>query len=335
MRTDSLFRIASMTKPVTSAAVMMLIEEGRVQLDDPIARYIPSLGAKEVFAAFDFDDRSYTTRAAEREITVRHLLTHTSGLGYAWSSPILFALLGATPNNPSAASYPLLHDPGARWTYGESTRALGTLVETLTGRPLDVFLRDRVFGPLGMPDTSFDVPVDKASRLVTAHTRRASTFTEEPNPSGEIRGTVRGDGGLFSTAPDYVRFMQMILRRGVGPSGAPVLRPETVSLMAESHIGDLRVELQTAANTDRARPYPLGAGRDTFGLGFQITADHEDATRRAAGSLSWAGIYNTQFWIDPSREVCAVLLMQYLPFYDDLAIETLLGFEETLYRHLD
>ena len=146
--------------------------------------------------------------------------------------------------------------------------------------------------------------------------------------------TVRGDGGLFSTAPDYARFMRMILNGGLAGDGVRLLEEATVGLMGENNIGDLRVELMPAPNTAMARPFPLGAGTDTFGLGFQIAAEHDSATMRSPGSLSWAGIDNTQFWIDPDAGIGAVLLMQYRPFYDDVAIEALQGFEARVYEYL-
>jgi methyl acetate hydrolase len=331
---DSIFRIASMTKPVTSVALMMLVEAGAVGLDDPVARYLPEYTNKPVFAEFDPVSKRYRERPATREITLRHLLTHTSGLGYAWSDPTLFALVGAADASPSTANYPLLHDPGERWTYGESTRVIGRVIEVVAGEPLEVFLRERLFAPLGMTDTAHAVPEAKRSRVVTAHTRGTGGFLEQPNRSGGFASDVRGDGGLFSTAPDYARFLAMLLNGGRAGDGTVLLRPETVTLMGENHLGDVRVELQTPANSTRSRPFPQGAGADAFGLGFQVTAEAAPY-RRAPGSLSWAGIQNTFFWIDPAEGIGAVLLMQYLPFFDPLAIETLEGFEERIYRHLE
>ena len=335
MAVDSIFRIASMTKPITSVAIMMLVEEGRLGLDDPIEQYLPEFSGKSVFASFDPASKRYTERPATGPITVRQLLTHTSGLGYAWSSDILFQLVVADDASPSAAHYPLLFDPGRRWTYGESTRVLGRLIEVVTEQPLETFLRARVLGPLGMHDTRYTLPGDQADRVVTTHVRGDGGFREIPNPAGRLGGAARGDGGLFSTAPDYARFLTFLLNEGRAADGAALLRPATIAEMGRSHIGDLRVELQTPAHATRSRPFPLGAGHDGFGLGFQITGPGPAPAGRSPGSLSWAGIQNTQFWIDPVRGLAAVLLMQYLPFYDELAIGTLQGFEERIYRHLD
>ena len=333
MARDTIFRIASMTKPVTSVAVVMLIQEGDVGLDDPIAMYLPAFEAPQVFETFNAADKTYTSRPAAGDITVRHLLTHTSGLGYGFSNEILFRLTGGVPG-ASAASYPLLHDPGKKWTYGESTRVLGTLVEEVSGQPLEEFLSERIFVPLGMSDTFYAVPDPKRGRVATVHQMMGQKLVESPNPDGPISAPVRGDGGLHSTAADYVKFMQMFLNGGRAPDGTRLLSEASVQLMGENHIGNVRVEQQPAADTARTRPFPLGAGRDTFGLGFQITGGHDNRAARSPGSMSWAGIYNTEFWIDPARGVAGVLLMQYLPFYDDAAIETLQGFEQRVYQAL-
>lgn len=335
MTVDSIFRIASMTKPITSAAVMMLVEEGDVGLDDPASIYLPGRLPEEVFETFDPTDNSFTSRPANGQMTVRHLLAHTSGLGYNLFNEVLFPLLRSQRPPATQLNHPLLHDPGARWTYGESTRVLGYLVERVSGQGIDAFLAERFFAPLGMNETGFTVASEKTARLVTFHAPVESGLVEQPNPEGTVSVPVRGDGGLFSTARDYARFMRLILNRGLGDDGVRLLGADTVDLMAQNHIGDLRVELMPAPNPAMSRPFPLGAGADTFGLGFQITAGHDSATMRSPGSLSWAGINNTQFWIDPDAGIGAVLLMQFRPFYDEIAIETLQGFEARVYRRLE
>ena len=333
MAADAIFRIASMTKPVTSVAVVMLVQEGDVRLDDPVASYLPAFESVEVIQTFNAADKSYTSRPATSDITVRHLLTHTSGLGYSFSNETLARLMEGTPG-ASATSYPLLHEPGTRWTYGESTRVLGTLVEEVSGQPLEEFMRERIFVPLGMSDTSYTVPEAKRGRVVTVHRLTADGLVEAPNPDGPITSPPNGDGGLHSTAADYVKFMQMLLNDGRAPNGTRLLSEASVALLGRNHTGSVRVELQPAANPALTRPFPLGAGRDTFGLGFQITGAHADPAARSPGSMSWAGIFNTEFWIDPARDIGAVLLMQYLPFYDEAAIETLQGFERRVYQSL-
>ncbi len=332
MAVDSIFRLASMTKPVTSAAVMMLVEQGKVALDDPIARYLPEFEHPEVIVTFNSQDKTFTKRPATTQITVRHLLTHTSGLGYSFSSPILAALIGGDPT-ASATGFPLLHDPGTKWTYGESTRVLGRLVEKVSGQTLDRFLTERIFVPLGMNDTFYVVPAAKHDRVVTTFRTTDNGLVESPNPE-QISAPIFGDGGLHSTAADYVKFMQMFLHGGRSPDGKRLLSEESVKLMSHTQTGKVKVELQPTANEAVSLPFPLGAGRDTFGLGFQITGEHKDPGARSPGSLSWAGIFNTEFWIDPERGISAVLLMQYLPFYDTTAIETLQGFEQRVYGSL-
>ncbi len=332
MAADSIFRLASMTKPVTSVAVMMLVQEGDIGLDDPVANYLPAFEDQQVIETFNPADKTYTTRPAARPMTVRHLLTHTSGLGYGFSNPTMAALVGGDPG-ASVTRFPLLHDPGARWTYGESTRVLGTLVEEVSGQPLDEFMTERIFIPLGMSDTFYTVPAQKVSRVVTVHRTTPEGLVETPNPA-EITAPVYGDGGLHSTAADYAKFIQLFLNNGRAPNGVRLLSEATVALMGENHIGAIFVEQQPAALPALTEPFPLGAGRDKFGLGFQITGPHSDRFARSPGSMSWAGIFNTEFWIDPARGIGGVLLMQYLPFYDAAAIDTLQGFEHRVYEGL-
>ena len=332
MTTDSIFRIASMTKPVTSVAVMMLVQEGDIGLDDPVSQYLPAFEDLKVIENFNAADKSYGTRPAKTPMTVRHLLTHTSGLGYAFSNPALAALVGSDPG-ASVTRFPLLHDPGARWTYGESTRVLGSLVEQVSGQPLNEFMMERIFIPLGMSDTFYTVPAPKAGRVVTVHRTTPEGLVETPNPA-EITAPVYGDGGLHSTAADYAKFIQLFLNKGRAPNGVRLLSEASVALMGENHIGAIFVEQQPAANPAVTEPFPLGAGRDKFGLGFEITGPHTDRFARSPGSMAWAGIFNTEFWIDPRRGIGGVLLMQYLPFYDGAAIETLQGFEHRVYEGL-
>ena len=332
MTVDSIFNIASMTKPVTSVAVMMLVQEGDIGLDDPISDHLPAFENPRVIERFNPADKSYESRPAAGPITVRHLLTHTSGLGYAFSNPTLAALVGAEPG-ASVTRFPLVHDPGARWTYGESTRVLGTLVEEVSGQPLDEFLAERIFAPLDMSDTFYRVPAPKVPRVVTVHRTTPDGLVETPN-AAEIASPVYGDGGLYSTATDYAKFIQLFLNDGRAPNGMRLLSEATVASMGENHIGAIFVEQQPAAVPALTEPFPLGAGRDKFGLGFQVTGPHPEPFARSPGTLSWAGIFNTEFWIDPARGVGGVLLMQYLPFYDATAIETLQGFERRVYEGL-
>ena len=333
MRPDHIFRIASMTKPVTSLAAMMLVESGKLGLDEPVAKYLPEFAKRQVLASFDEATGKYTTRAPVRPMTVRHLLTHTSGLGYPFASPVLAKLANGTNDPPDG--YPLLHDPGARFSYSESTRVLGRVVEKVAGQPLDVFLRERIFEPLAMKDTSFATSAADAARVVTIHRRVDGALQEQPNAPGPISSPVQGDGGLNSTAADYAKFMQLFLNRGVTQSGQRIVKAATIAQMMRNPEGRVLVEKQPAALPAVTEPFPLGAGVDRFGLGFQITGRPGVPGLRHAGSLSWAGIFNTEFWIDPDAGVAAVLLMQYLPFYDAAAIDALQGFERRVYMALE
>ncbi len=331
MQPDAIFRIASMTKPITSVALMILVEQGKVGLDDPVSKYLPEFDRRPVIVNFSTADGTYQTRPATRAITIRHLLTNTSGLGYAWSDPVLERLVHFTKK--TEPELPLLHDPGSKWTYSPATRVLGWVVEKVSGEPLEVYLRTRICAPLKMPDTGHSVPADKVARVVTVHSRQGGKLAEAPNEP-QHESPVRGDGGLYSTAHDYGRFVRMLLNDG-SLEGAKILSPQTVQTMGQNHIGPVYIETQPNAMPQRAQLFPIGAGRDKFGLGFQITmADPKYAGFRSPGSLSWAGINNTHFWIDPVRGLAGIVLMQVLPFYDATCIGVLRGIEEIVYRHL-
>jgi CubicO group peptidase (beta-lactamase class C family) len=333
MASDAIFRIASMTKPITSVAVMMLVEEGKLRLDDPVSRYVTGFEDLRVITAFNAADGSYETRPAKRPMTIRHLLTQTSGIGYAFSNPIVARLQKDTQKKEW--ELPLLHDPGEKWTYGAGTVVLGNVVEQVTGSSLEDYFQERIFRPLGMADTSYTVAADKQSRVATRHDRTNGILQEQPRATIVATPPFRGDGGLFSTAQDYGLFMRMLLNGGrLGT--VRLLTEKSVRLMSENQIGALLIEQQPAANPLLTQPFPLGAGRDRFGLGFEIAAqDADSANYRSPGSLSWAGLFNTEFWIDPRRHVAGVMMMQLLPFYDHGAIRTLRDFEQIVYQHLN
>jgi CubicO group peptidase (beta-lactamase class C family) len=335
MRTNAIFNIASMTKPVTSVAIMMLMEQGKLKLDDPVSKY---LGAGfenlQVISKFNDKDATYEARPAKNVMTVRQLLSHTSGIGYSFTNPIEFALVNKTKKGEW--ELPLLDDPGTKFNYSSSTRVLGFIVEKVTGSPLEPWYQEHIFKPLGMADTSFAVAADKQSRLPVQYTRFTGTIA--PLPAATVPATptapFRGDGGLYSTIEDYSKFVRMLLNGGT-LGAAKILSPASVKMMGENQIGSIFVERQPDADKQRTKPFPLGAGKDKFGLGFQIaSADPAMSKFRSPGSMSWAGIFNTEFWIDPVKQIGGVQMMQLLPFYDDGAIRTLRGFEETVYREL-
>ena len=334
MPANAIFAIASMTKPVTSVAVMMLIEEGKLNLDDPVSKYLPGFDNLRVITKFNEKDVTYESRPAKRPMTIRHLLTHTSGIGYAFTNPIEFRLTQATKKNEW--ELPLLNDPGDKWNYSPSTRVLGMIVEKITGTSLEAYYQQRIFKPLGMVDTSYAVPADKQSRVPTQYSRVNGHLEEQPRTTIPSTPTApfRGDGGLYSTVQDYGKFMQMLLNGGRLGS-VKILSGSSVKAMGENDIGAIFVELQPDADQQRTRPFPLGAGHDKFGFGFQIASnDPQYAKYRSPGSLSWAGIYNTEFWIDPVKHIGGVQMMQLLPFYDEGALRTLRDFEALVYQNL-
>jgi CubicO group peptidase (beta-lactamase class C family) len=332
MRKDTIFNIASMTKAITSFGVMMLVEEGKLGLDDEVSKYLPEFKSRQVISKVDLAAGTYETRPATRPITIRQLLTHTSGIGYSWSDPGLALVQKKT--GTADLDLPLVHEPGEKWTYGASTRVLGHVIEKISGQRIDAFLEARILGPLGMRDTTYAVPAAKHSRVVTRNQKTDGTIVEIPNPN-PIPATVRGDGGLYSTAPDYARFVQMMLNHGQ-LGGVRLVKEQTVRDMTRNHTGSVKVRLQPSAEPQRAKPYPLGVGEDVWALGFQLAAPAKPSgERRRPGSLSWAGINNTFFWIDPQAQIGAIVLMQMLPFYDDAAIRILQGVETRIYQHVN
>src|SRR3989449_397966 len=331
MQKDSIFRMASMTKPVTSAAVLMLKEEGKLSLDDPVSKYLPPFKDLELISTFDPADATYTTKKATKEVLIRHLLTNTSGLAYAFSNDTVNRLQQKT--RAQAEELPLLYEPGTRWTYSASTKVLGQVVEKITGAGLDKFFEQRIFGPLELQDTGYAVTAVKANRVVTAHQRENGKLSEMPNPE-KLEAPVAGDGGLFSTASDYIKFLQMFLNNGQW-HGATLLQKASIQVMTRNEIGSVIVQTQQTTNSLRSENFPIGAGRDKFGFGFQITASNkENPNLRSPGSYTWAGIYNTHFWVDPKRQIAAVILMQVLPFYDDGCMKVYQDVEAAIGKNL-
>jgi CubicO group peptidase (beta-lactamase class C family) len=331
MSKDAIFRIASMTKPVTSAAVMMLVEQGKIRLDDPVSKFLPSFKDREVIASFNPADATFTARRSTKEVSIRHLLANSSGLAYAFSNDTTNRLQRKL--SKPAEELPLLYEPGTRWTYSGSTRVLGQVIEKITGASLDRFLDERIFKPLELQDTSYAVPANKVARVVTTHRREAGKLIETPNAE-KIASPVAGDGGLNSTAADYIKFLQMFLNDGKW-RGATLMRKDSIEAMTKNQIGSVIVQTQTTTDPARSLNFPIGAGRDKFGFGFQITSSNkENPHLRSPGSYTWAGIFNTHFWVDPEREIAAVIMMQVLPFYDDAIMQVYQDVEAAIGRNL-
>jgi CubicO group peptidase (beta-lactamase class C family) len=333
---DSIFAIASMTKAITSSAALQLVEQDKVRLDEPVSKHISEFAMLQVLDGYDAAGKP-KLRSPRTPVTLRHMLTHTSGFCYdTWSGEMVeyeksagFSLRAGIDVAPFV---PLMFDPGKRWHYGYSTDWTGKLVEAVSGLTLEQYFQRNICEPLGMKDTSFIVRAEKFDRLVNRHQRQ---------PDGSLKQEVRtlpappnvynGGGGLYSTPGDYIRFMQMILRRGRGPGGRQILKPETVAMMSSNQIGDLTAGKLKSFQPERSSDVNLHPGADDkWGLGFLInTAAYPGG--RSAGSLAWAGIANTFYWIDPKQGICATIMMQFLPFVDKEAVGLLGEFERGVY----
>lgn len=337
MTPDSVFWLASMTKAITSVAAMQLVEEGKLALDAPIARVLPELAERPVLEGFD-DAGQPRLRPARQPITLRHLLTHTAGFGYdMWNAEIgrVMAQAGvphAISRRRAALQTPLLFDPGERWTYGVNTDFVGRAVEAVSGRTLQAHFRDHILGPLGMNDTDFILTPAARARRVLMHQRQAdgslAPIDFEPTEPLEF---FMGGGGLFGTAGDYLRFLRMLLAGGT-LDGVRILRPETVALMAENQIGDLEAGILRTVQPALSNDVDFFPGmRQKWGLGFLINTEDSPQGRKA-GSLAWAGLGNTYFWIDRTANLTGVILMQILPFADQKAVALYGAFERALYQ---
>ena len=340
MTTDSVFWIASMTKAITTAAAMQLVEQGKLSLDAPIGKLLPDLDAPQVLEGFDAKGEP-KLRAAKNPITLRQLMTHTAGFCYdMWNGDMATYLTkagipGIITCQNAALKTPVASDPGTRWEYGTNIDFVGKAVEAVSGKKLDAYLRDHLFAPLGMNDTGFKLSDAMRKRLVGMHARGADgkletfPFELEQNPEFHM-----GGGGLYGTAGDYIKFTQMILNKGRG-NGNQVLKPETVATMSQNNIGDLVVTKMVSAMPPYTNDVDLYPGMvKKWGLSFLInTAKTPEG--RSAGSLAWAGLANTYFWIDPARDVTGVILMQVLPFADGKCLEAFAGFERGVYAGLD
>ncbi|MGB3488620.1 MAG: serine hydrolase domain-containing protein [Xanthobacteraceae bacterium] len=340
MTADSVFWIASMTKAITSAGAMQLVEQVKLSLDDPIGKVLPDLAAPQVLEGFDASGNP-KLRAAAKPITLRHLMTHTAGFCYdMWNGDMVKYLEktgtpGITSCQNAALKTPIMTDPGTRWEYGTNIDFVGKAVEAASGKRLGEYLRENMFKPLGMDDTAFKIGDAQRKRLVGMHARgedgalQPIPFELEQNPEFEM-----GGGGLYGTAADYLTFTQMILNKGRG-NGAQVLKPETVAMMGQNHIGDLSMGKMTSAVAFATNDVDLYPGMvKKWGLSFLInTAQTPEG--RSPGSLAWAGLANTYYWIDPARDVTGVILMQVLPFADPKCLAAFAAFEAGVYAGLD
>jgi methyl acetate hydrolase len=333
MTTDTVVWIASMTKAVTGACAMQLVEQGKLSLDGDIAAVLPELGRVQVLEGFDPDGKP-RLRAPKRAITLRHLLTHTSGHAYEMWNAEIARYIEAT-DTPSivtcrnaALTLPLASDPGEKWEYGIAIDWVGKAVEAASGQNLSEYMQDNLLAPLGMTDTGFRIGEAQRRRLAKIHARTpgglVSTDTELPqDPEFHM-----GGGGLYATVGDYLKFAQMILHGGTF-NGAQVLKPETVATMSQNAIGDLVCNPMKTVVPMTSNDVDFIDGMK-WGLSFLINPVALP-TGRSAGSLAWAGLANSYYWIDPKRKVAGVFATQLLPFYDQKAVQAFEAFETAVY----
>lgn len=331
MQLDTPVQIASMTKAVVSVAAMQLVEAGRLELDADIGAVLPDLANPQVLTGFA-EDGSPQLRPAAQAITLRHLLTHTAGLGYFFIHPEVLRYFAATgmpaPGSLASLRMPLMFDPGTRWEYSVATDWVGLAIEAVTGERLGDYLRRAVLDPLGMASTAF-MPTPPAGAAQVHQRSAGGGFTVSPVflGGGEYDS---GGGGLVSTAPDYARFVRMVLRGGE-LDGTRILRAETVAEMARNHVAPLRAGAMGSAMPELAAPYDTFPDQHTgWGLGFLINPE-AGPNGRAPGSLAWAGIFNSYYWIDPASGVGGVFMSQLQPFGDPGALAAFAALEQMAY----
>lgn len=336
MTLDSVFWIASMTKAITSVAAMQQVEQGKLSLDEPLGGLLPDLAAPQVLEGFG-DDGTARLRPAKRPITLRHLLTHTAGFTYdIWSADMvryqeLNGIPGIIECKNATLRNPLEFDPGDRWEYGINIDWAGKAVEQVSGQSLRDYLRDHIFAPLGMSDTGFTLRPDLRERQASMHVRGPDgSLSAIPFEIPQEPEFFMGGGGLYGTGPDYLRFLRMLLGGG-SLDGAQVLRPETVAEMNRNQIGDVNVHLLTTAIPFASNDAEFFPGMvKKWGLGYMINTE-ATPSGRSAGSVNWAGLANTYYWIDLTRGVCGVILTQILPFADGNVLGTFADFESAIY----
>jgi len=339
MTIDTVFWLLSMTKAVTATACMQLVERGKLRLDQPMAEVLPALAAPRVLEGFDASGKP-RLRAAKRPITLRHLLTHTSGYTYSvWSKAISeYEHVTGMPDvgecKNSASAVPLEFDPGERWEYGIGMDWVGKVVEAVSDQSLEIYFRENIFAPLRMKDTGFLIGSEQKSRVATLYNR---------NADGSLAGAAfeipqrpeffMGGGGLFGTPRDYLAFLQMLLNGGTF-NGARVLQPQTVTTMFQNHIGELNVTKMITAQPTFSPDFDQFPGMvHKWGLSFDINTAR-GPHGRSPGSVSWAGLLNTYFWVDPTKRVAGAIFTQILPFFDPGVLKLYGAFERGLYDGL-
>jgi CubicO group peptidase (beta-lactamase class C family) len=331
MAPDTVFRIASMVKLLTSVAAMQLVERDKLKLDEPAEQIDPELASPLVLTGFDAKGEPQM-RPARKPLTLHNLLTHTSGFTYPlWDADVV-RYLKCAHTDKKLPRKPLTFDPDAKWAYGSSIDRVGRLVEIASGMPLDRYFHEHITGPLGMHNTGFNITASQRAREASVHKRNADgTFKPEPQEKPVVNTVFLGGGGIYSTAPDYLTLLQALLNGG-SLRGATILKPETVALMSENQIGDLQAGIMKTTNPALSSDVDFFPGvRKRWGFGHMITLDPVKDGRKA-GSLTWAGLLNTYYWIDPASGIAGVIMMQMLPFADERALKLYRAFERGVYH---
>lgn len=324
-----IFRIASMSKQITAVAAMLLYDDGKFDLDDPLGDYLPEFKNPEILEHVDMRDSSFTASPAQNQITIRHLLTHSAGMYYGFDADTLSALIAKSgfnigiakenitleDNMKRLATLPLLHEPGEQYHYGLEIDVLGRLIEVIAQKPFNRFLEERLFHPLGMFDTHFFLPESKTERLVPMYMStedgvRPSVLPDTDFPIDGAGTLFMGGAGLSSTACDYFLFCKMLLEGGTA-NGQQLLTPQTVEMITTPQIS--------------------GNG-NAKGLGFGVVSDSNYYRPRSEGSYYWGGMFSTFFWVDPAKDLIAILMLQMYPFHD---YDILDAFEATIYDVID
>jgi len=339
MAADTVFWLLSMTKPITATACMQLVEQGRLHLDQNAGEILPQLASPKVLEGFDADGKP-RLRPARRPLTVRHLLTHTSGYTYAnWSEALTrYERATGLPDiatlRNDAFNAPLEFDPGERWEYGIGMDWIGKLIEQVTDQSLEVYFREKIFQPLGMKDSGFLIGSEQKRRVAALFNRQPDgSLVAAPFEMPQRPEFFMGGGGAFSTPQDYLRLLRALVNAG-SLDGVRILRPETLARMRTNQIGDLDVhEMRTAAPAWSNSFDQFPGQRHKWGFSFDIN-EQPGPHGRAAGSMSWAGLLNCYFWIDPVKDVTGALFTQIRPFYDDRVVSLYGAFESGLYRGL-
>lgn len=337
---DAVFRIASMTKIITCVAAMQLVERGKLELEAPVPAIDPTLSSPRVLEGFDTAGAP-RLRPARRPITLRHLLTHTAGFCYEiWNANMAryvpaSRMPSTTTGKVAALRMPLVFDPGERWEYGINIDWVGRIVEAVSGQPLDAYFREHILAPLGMDDTRFVASPVQRARQAFVHQRHADgSLARQPLDPPLSPEFWAGGGGLLSTGPDFLTFLDMLLHGGRG-KGARILRTDTVDLMNRNHVGDLPCGVTRTQNPARSCDVDFFPGAQVrWGLGGMLNME-PGPNGRSAGTVSWAGLFNCYYWIDPVRRVAGLFMTQLLPFADPRVVTVLGRFEHAIYEALD